>query len=105
MELQQQLDLDGRSFIKGVHIGTIFHNEDNLYSVIRVRVEETNEAHIEKDVVVTGYFPLLGEYDTYTFSAHLKNIHALGNNMLSSIFGKSFLKQKRSHSIFIRWHV
>jgi len=92
--LQQQLDLDGRSFIKGVHIGTIFHNEDNLYSVIRVRVEETNEAHIEKDVVVTGYFPLLIEYDTYTFFGSFKEHPRFGKQYVVDHFRKEFPETK-----------
>ncbi|MGG3999562.1 SF1B family DNA helicase RecD2 [Anoxybacillus kestanbolensis] len=94
MGLQQQLDLDGRSFIKGVHVGTIFHNEDNLYSVIRVRVEETNEPHIEKDVVVTGYFPLLGEYDTYTFFGSFKEHPRFGKQYVVDHFRKEFPETK-----------
>ncbi|MCG3084652.1 hypothetical protein, partial [Anoxybacillus sp. LAT27] len=63
MQEQQILALDGRTFIKGVCLAVIFHNEETLYTVVRVRVEETNEAPVEEEVVVTGYFPRLNEGD------------------------------------------
>lgn len=45
-------------YIKGRPIVTIFHNEQNLYTVLRIRVDESNEAGVNKDAVVTGYFPV-----------------------------------------------
>ncbi|WP_100332077.1 SF1B family DNA helicase RecD2 [Bacillus xiapuensis] len=58
---------DGEKYIKGRHLVTIFHNKDNLYSVIRIRVMETNDAYEEKEAVVTGYFPQIHEQETYVF--------------------------------------
>lgn len=54
-------------FIKGRHLVTIFHNEQNLYSVIRIRVDETNEGSADKEAIITGYFPKMHEQETYIF--------------------------------------
>ncbi|WP_153123612.1 ATP-dependent RecD-like DNA helicase [Peribacillus tepidiphilus] len=59
-------------YMKGRHIVTIFHNEQNLYSVVRIRVEETNAVYDEKEAVVTGYFPPIYEHETYIFYGKLK---------------------------------
>jgi exodeoxyribonuclease V alpha subunit len=92
--LQQQIVFDEKSFIKGVHIGTIFHNETNLYSVVRIRVEETNEVNTDKEVVVTGYFPLLSEYDTYTFFGSFKEHPRFGRQYVVDHFRKEFPETK-----------
>ena len=49
---------ENESYIKGKPIVTIFHNEQNLYTVLRIRVEESNLEMDEKEVAVTGYFPV-----------------------------------------------
>lgn len=54
-------------FIKGKIITTIFHNEENLYTVVRVRVEETNTDFSAKEIVITGYFPKMYEEELYIF--------------------------------------
>ncbi|MFS0861673.1 ATP-dependent RecD-like DNA helicase [Fredinandcohnia sp. 179-A 10B2 NHS] len=74
MEQQESLDLfkEQQKFMKGTHLVTIFHNEQNLYSVVRIRLEETNEEYTEKEAVVTGYFPRIHENETYIFFGRLK---------------------------------
>ncbi|WP_010678236.1 SF1B family DNA helicase RecD2 [Bacillus timonensis] len=74
MEQQESLDLfsEQRKFMKGTHLVTIFHNEQNLYSVVRIRLQETNEEYSEKEAVVTGYFPRMHENETYIFFGRLK---------------------------------
>ena len=74
MEQQESLDLfdEQRKFMKGTHLVTIFHNEQNLYSVVRIRLQETNEDYNEKEAVVTGYFPRIHENETYIFFGRLK---------------------------------
>ncbi len=54
-------------FIKGRHLVTIFHNEQNLYSVIRIRVDETNDNSADKEAIITGHFPKMHEQETYIF--------------------------------------
>jgi exodeoxyribonuclease V alpha subunit len=58
---------DEEIYIKGRHLVTIFHNEDNLYTVVRIRVDETNHSYEEKEAVITGHFPRIHEEETYVF--------------------------------------
>lgn len=69
MERQNSMDLfeNEEKFIKGRHLVTIFHNEQNLYSVIRIKVDETNEESADKEAIITGYFPKMHEQETYIF--------------------------------------
>ncbi|KIL44501.1 exodeoxyribonuclease V [Jeotgalibacillus soli] len=82
-------------FIKGRHIVTIFHNEDNLYSVVRVRVEETNTAHDEKEAVVTGHFPKMQEEDTYIFYGQFKEHPRFGEQFHTTHFKKDLPQTKQ----------
>ncbi|MGG6447639.1 SF1B family DNA helicase RecD2 [Pseudobacillus badius] len=72
---QGSMDLfaNGEKYVKGRHLVTIFHNEENFYSVLRVRVLETNEACEDKEVVVTGYFPQIHEQEVYVFYGAFKD--------------------------------
>ncbi|WP_240613550.1 SF1B family DNA helicase RecD2 [Pueribacillus theae] len=58
------------TYIKGSLIHYLFHNEENLYTVARIRVRETTEDLSEKDIVVTGYMPQMYEQETYFFYGH-----------------------------------
>ncbi|MBM7660713.1 exodeoxyribonuclease V alpha subunit [Bacillus mesophilus] len=60
-------------YVKGHPIVTIFHNDSNLYTVLRIRIEETTENYEDKEAIVTGYFPLLQEHETYTFFGVFKD--------------------------------
>jgi len=88
LEQQGSFALDEKSFIKGTHIVTIFHNESNLYSVVRIRVEETNEAYNEEEVVVTGYFPRMHEQETYVFYGSFKEHPRFGRQYVADYFRK-----------------
>ncbi|MFK2824461.1 ATP-dependent RecD-like DNA helicase [Bacillus sp. B190/17] len=71
---QESMDLftNGEKYVKGRHLVTIFHNEENFYSVMRIRVTETNDTYEEKEAVVTGYFPQIHEQEVYTFYGQFK---------------------------------
>lgn len=62
-----QLNIEEQPYVKGVIHTVIYHNDTNLYTVLKVKVAETSEAIEDKVVSVTGYFPLLQEDETYTF--------------------------------------
>ena len=64
--------METEKYLKGPLITTIFHNEKNLYSVIKIKVEETNEEFNEKEAVITGYFPRMVEEETYKFFGQFK---------------------------------
>ncbi|WP_195695873.1 ATP-dependent RecD-like DNA helicase [Priestia megaterium] len=61
-----------RHYISGMSIVTVFHNEENLYNVTRIRIKKTNLEIEDKETVVTGYFPKLNEDEVYTFYGDFK---------------------------------
>lgn len=97
MNQQNSLDLrtDEEHFIKGRHLVTIFHNEANFYSVIRIRVEETNVVYEEKEAVVTGYFPKIHEQETYLFYGNLKEHPKFGLQFHAKHFKKEIPQTKQ----------
>lgn len=97
MESQESLDLfeDQGKFIKGKHLVTIFHNENNLYTVLRIRVEETNHSYDEKEAVITGYFPKIFEQETYIFYGEFKEHPRFGLQFLASHFRKDIPQTKQ----------
>ncbi|MGD7044067.1 SF1B family DNA helicase RecD2 [Jeotgalibacillus proteolyticus] len=94
---KESMDLfnEEEPYIKGRHIVTIFHNEDNMYSVVRVRVEETNTSNQEKEAVVTGHFPKMQEEDTYIFHGKFKEHPRFGMQFLADRFKKDLPQTKQ----------
>ncbi|WP_110111441.1 ATP-dependent RecD-like DNA helicase [Bacillus sp. CGMCC 1.16541] len=86
---------DDRNYIKGTAIVTVFHNEENLYNVTRIRVKETNIALDEKEAVVTGYFPRLHEDELYTFYGYLKDHPKFGLQFQVEQFKKEIPQSKQ----------
>lgn len=74
MNDQSTLDLfsEEKRYVKGTPHHIIFHNEDNAYTVMRVKVEETNENIKEKDIAVFGYFPVIHLNESYQFFGKIK---------------------------------
>ncbi|WP_126427889.1 ATP-dependent RecD-like DNA helicase [Brevibacillus marinus] len=66
MTQQQTLSLFAEPFIRGQVVREIFFNEENWYGVYRFKVEETNEAISEREVVVVGHFPRPHPDEIYT---------------------------------------
>lgn len=69
-------------------IVSIFHNSDNMYSIVRVRIQETNLAYEEKDIIVVGYFPKLNEEDVYRFTGQLRQHPKYGQQFAVETFAK-----------------
>ncbi|WEG14091.1 ATP-dependent RecD-like DNA helicase [Pullulanibacillus sp. KACC 23026] len=59
-------------FIIGVPYHLIFQNSENAYTVMKVKIEETNISLPEKDIVVIGYFPALHLQESYHFFGNVK---------------------------------
>ncbi|MGJ7921474.1 SF1B family DNA helicase RecD2 [Neobacillus sp. LXY-4] len=97
MEQQGSLDLfsEKGKFFKGKHLVTIFHNEQNLYTVLRIRVEETNETYEDKEAVITGYFPRIHEQETYIFYGELKEHPRFGLQFHATHFRKDIPQSKQ----------
>ena len=87
MEKQDSMDLfsEQGKFVKGRPIVTIFHNEQNLYTVLRIRVDETNHQYEDKEAVVTGYFPKVHEQETYIFFGEFKDHPKFGLQFTVSV--------------------
>ena len=96
MAQQDSMDLfsEEKMFMKGRHLVTIFHNEDNMYSVVRIRVNETNLNYDEKEAVVTGYFPRMHEDEVYIFYGALKEHPRFGLQFHVEQFRKDLPQSK-----------
>ncbi|MGG5254942.1 SF1B family DNA helicase RecD2 [Neobacillus sp. SM06] len=97
MEEQHSLDLfsEEGKFIKGKHLVTIFRNDQNFYSVLRIRVEETNDQYADKEAVITGYFPKIHEQETYIFYGEFKDHPKFGLQFQASHFRKDIPQTKQ----------
>ncbi|WP_042478335.1 SF1B family DNA helicase RecD2 [Bacillus ndiopicus] len=61
-----------KRFVLGRPIVSIFHNATNMYSIVRVKIQETNLAYDEKEIIIVGYFPPLTEDELYRFTGNIK---------------------------------
>lgn len=97
MEKQDSLDLfaEQKKYMKGQPIVTIFHNEKNLYTVLRIRLEETNEDYHDKEAVITGYFPKIHEHENYMFFGELKEHPKFGLQFHATHFRKDIPQTKQ----------
>jgi exodeoxyribonuclease V alpha subunit len=97
MDKQESLDLfaEQGKYVKGKHLVTIFHNEQNLYSVLRIRVEETNDDYTDKEAVITGYFPKIHEQETYVFFGEFKDHPKFGLQFQTNHFRKDIPQTKQ----------
>ncbi|WAA10283.1 ATP-dependent RecD-like DNA helicase [Fervidibacillus albus] len=89
------MDQSKESYIKGRPVVTIFHNDQNLYTVLKIKVEETNENYSEKNAVVTGYFPRLHDEEQYTFYGTFQKHPKYGLQFVSTHFRKDLPKTKQ----------
>ncbi len=73
--MQDSMDLfeEEQKYIKAQALHTIFHNEENLYSVVRMKVIETNENRDDKEIIVTGHFPRIHEEEVFTLYGRFKD--------------------------------
>jgi len=97
VEKQDSLDLyaEQGKFIKGKPIVTIFHNEQNLYTVLRIRVDETNENYNDREAVITGYFPRIHEQEAYIFYGEMKEHQKFGLQFHATHFRKDMPQTKQ----------
>lgn len=97
MAKQDSLDLFNEQghFMKGRHLVTIFHNEQNLYTVLRIRVDETNADYDEKEAVITGYFPRVHEEETYVFFGAFTDHPKFGLQFQAKHFRKELPQSKQ----------
>lgn len=94
--MQNTMDLfeEEQKYIKAQVLHTIFHNEENLYSVMRMKVMETNEAYEEKEVIITGHFPRMHEEEIFTLHGHFKEHPRYGMQYHVEMFKKELPQTK-----------
>ncbi|PSL35101.1 exodeoxyribonuclease V alpha subunit [Planomicrobium soli] len=70
-----QIDLfqEEVQFVLGRPVVSIFHNPDNLFSIAKVKIQQTNTSYEEKEIIVSGYFPQLSMEEQYRFTGLVKN--------------------------------
>jgi len=59
--------VEEKGFIKGELLHTIFRNDVEHFSIVKLKIIETNESYEEKEIVAKGHFPALQEGMVYTF--------------------------------------
>lgn len=75
-------------FVLGRPIVSIFHNPTNMYSIVRVKIQETNLQYSDKEIIVVGYFPKLTEDELYRFTGNLKSHPKYGLQFQAETFEK-----------------
>ncbi|MDF2558192.1 MAG: ATP-dependent RecD-like helicase, partial [Bacillales bacterium] len=81
-------------YIKGTHVITIFHNESNLYSVVKVLVHDSNIVETDEEITVTGNFPTIQEEEIYTFFGKMKEHPRFGMQFLVETFKREIPETK-----------
>ncbi|MCG0314211.1 MAG: ATP-dependent RecD-like DNA helicase, partial [Calditerricola sp.] len=63
----EQMALFGGGFLKGEIVHEIFHNDETLYTVARIKVLEASEEGAPDEAVVVGHFPRPHPDEQYVF--------------------------------------
>lgn len=79
---------DEQLFIVGRPVVTIFHNAQNLFSIVKLKIQETNTDYKEKEIIVTGYFPKVAEDALYRYTGQLKQHPKYGLQFQAATFEK-----------------
>lgn len=75
-------------FVVGRPVVSIFHNADNLFSIIKLKIQETNTDYSEREIIVAGYFPQVDEEAMYRFQGNLKQHPKYGLQFQATSFEK-----------------
>ncbi|HEY4532501.1 MAG TPA: ATP-dependent RecD-like DNA helicase [Kurthia sp.] len=79
---------DEKLFIVGRPVVSIFHNAENLFSIIKLKIQETNTDYKEKEVIVAGYFPKVVEDSIYRFTGRMTKHPKYGTQFKAETFEK-----------------
>ncbi|GGL40781.1 SF1B family DNA helicase RecD2 [Sporolactobacillus putidus] len=94
---QAAMDLfsDRHPSIKGEPVRIVFQNNDNGYTVMIVKIHETDEPVIGKEITIVGYFPAVHLHETYQFIGRLKTHPKYGQQYEAERYRK-LLPQSRT---------
>src|SRR5690625_921226 len=62
-----------KSFMRGEIIHTIFHNANEHFSIVKIKIHETNEDYKEDEIVIKGHFSNLQSGMVYSFFGQMEN--------------------------------
>lgn len=79
--MHEEEQINEKPYIKGDLLYTIFHNEQEHFSIAKIKILETNTDFDDKEIAIKGYFSHLQEGVSYLFYGQFEN-HAK--------FGKQF---------------
>ena len=71
MTRQDQSFIEERGFIQGKCVAILFRNNTNFYTVIRVKISETNETVEEDSITMVGMMPELQDTDEIIAYGHV----------------------------------
>ncbi|WP_422123090.1 ATP-dependent RecD-like DNA helicase [Planococcus sp. X10-3] len=85
-----QIDLfqEETQFVLGRPVVSIFHNPQNLFTIAKVKIQQTNTSYTEKEIIVSGYFPELSIEEEYRFTGAVKNHPRYGIQFQVETFSK-----------------
>ncbi len=75
-------------FVIGRPIATIFHNSDSLFTIAKLKIQETNCNYEEKEIIIKGNFPQLSPDDDYKITGKLVNHPTYGAQFDVQTFSK-----------------
>ena len=75
-------------FLIGRPVVTIFHNPDSLFTIVKLKVRETNCGYEDKEIIVKGNFPQLNADEDYKFTGRLVNHPTYGAQFDAQTFAK-----------------
>ena len=75
-------------FLIGRPVVTIFHNPDSLFTIVKLKVRETNCGYTEKEIIVKGNLPQLNTDEDYKFTGRLVNHPTYGAQFDAQTFAK-----------------
>lgn len=85
-------DQNEEAFIKGNLINVIYTNEENLYTVARIKVHSSNIKLSEKMIAIVGTLPKLDEESIYTFYGRLTDHPKFGEQFQVTHFEREVPK-------------
>ena len=77
------------SYIDGSINKYLFYNDDNSYSVIKIKIIDTDEtelAYFEPTIIVCGFFPMLDKHTNYRFKGELSHHNKYGTQYNAKTF-------------------
>ena len=89
-------------FLIGRPVVTIFHNPDNLFTIVKLKVRETNCGYEDKEIIVKGNFPQLMLTMIINLRADLSIIRHTVHSSMCKRLRKRCRQRKRDLSIICR---